>query len=172
MNGEHRRALIIKELEKANSPISATRLADKYGVTRQIIVSDIALLRAAGKNIRSEHRGYVVDKLFTTEIVRKIVCRHTKEQVSDEFYAVVDNGGKVLDVEVEHSIYGLISAELIISSRYEADDFVERIKSESAAQLADLTGGVHIHTIAVKDENTFDRIVKKLAELEILVLED
>ena len=172
MSGEQRRAQIMKELGKANAPVSATRLADKFGVTRQIIVSDIALLRAAGRDIRSEHKGYIIDKHLPTECVKKVVCRHTKEQVSDEFYAVVDNGGRVLDVEVEHYIYGLICAELNIASRYDADDFVERISCESTAQLSDLTGGVHIHTICTKDERAFERILKKLSELGILISDD
>lgn len=172
MSGEQRRAQIIKELTCSSEPVSATRLANRFGVTRQIIVSDIALLRASGKQIRSEHKGYTIDRLKPSDCIRKVVCRHTKAQVSDEFYAVVDNGGKVLDVEVEHSIYGLISAELNIASRYDADDFVERISVESTAQLSDLTGGVHIHTLSANDEAALERIVNKLSELGILVSND
>ena len=138
------------------------------GVTRQIIVADIALLRAAGNNIRAEHRGYVLDRTIG-EIRKKIVCKHPKENVVDEFYAIVDNGGKVIDVQVEHSIYGVISADVSISSRFDADEFVRNVSESGAAQLSDLTGGVHVHTIGVKDEVTFDRICAKLDELGILV---
>ena len=138
------------------------------GVTRQIIVADIALLRAAGNNIRAEHRGYVLDRTIG-EIRRKIVCKHPKENVVDEFYAIVDNGGKVIDVQVEHSIYGVISADVSISSRFDADEFVRNVSESGATQLSDLTGGVHVHTIGVKDEVTFDRICAKLDELGILV---
>ena len=138
------------------------------GVTRQIIVADIALLRAAGNNIRAEHRGYVLDRTIG-EIRKKIVCKHPKENVVDEFYAIVDNGGKVIDVQVEHSIYGVISADMSISSRFDADEFVRNVSESGAAQLSDLTGGVHVHTIGVKDEVTFDRICSKLDELGILI---
>ena len=172
MSGEQRRAQIIVELKEATLPVSATSLAKKFGVTRQIIVSDIALLRAGGEQIRSEHKGYAIDTEGALGKTRKVVCRHTKEQVCDEFYAVVDNGGRVLDVEVEHSIYGLISADINISSRYEADAFAERMQAQSTAQLSDLTGGVHIHTLSASDEKTLDRIVKKLSEQGILVSDD
>ena len=168
MTGAIRRQNILAELNDATAPINATKLAEMNGVTRQIIVADIALLRAAGNNIRAEHRGYVLDRTIG-EIRKKIVCKHPKENVVDEFYAIVDNGGKVIDVQVEHSIYGVISADVSISSRFDADEFVRNVSESGAAQLSDLTGGVHVHTIGVKDEVTFDRICAKLDELGILV---
>ena len=168
MTGAIRRKNILAELNDATGPINATKLAEMNGVTRQIIVADIALLRAAGNNIRAEHRGYVLDRTIG-EIRKKIVCKHSKEGVVDEFYAIVDNGGKVIDVQVEHSVYGVISADMSVSSRFEADEFVRNISESGAAQLSDLTGGVHIHTIGVKDEVTFERICAKLDELGVLV---
>ena len=168
MTGAIRRQNILAELNDATAPINATKLAEMNGVTRQIIVADIALLRAAGNNIRAEHRGYVLDRTIG-EIRKKIVCKHPKENVVDEFYAIVDNGGKVIDVQVEHSIYGVISADMSISSRFDADEFVRNVSESGAAQLSDLTGGVHVHTIGVKDEVTFDRICSKLDELGILI---
>lgn len=168
MTGAIRRQNILAELNDATGPINATKLAEMNGVTRQIIVADIALLRAAGNNIRAEHRGYVLDRTIG-EIRKKIVCKHPKENVVDEFYAIVDNGGKVIDVQVEHSIYGVISADMSVSSRFDADEFVRTVSESGAAQLSDLTGGIHVHTIGVKDEVTFERICAKLDELGILV---
>lgn len=168
MSGEARRQEILKTLKSATEAINATKLAETFGVTRQIIVADIALLRASGNTIRAEHRGYVLEKPDGS-VRRKIVCRHTKDGVLDEFYAVVDNGGKVLDVQVEHSIYGTISADLAISSRYDAEEFVRKVSETSSSQLSDLTGGIHIHTISVKNEETFLRILDKLKEHGILV---
>ena len=168
MTGAIRRQKILEELNQATGPINATKLAEMNGVTRQIIVADIALLRAAGNNIRAEHKGYVLDRA-EGELRKKIVCKHSKEGVTDEFYAIVDNGGKVLDVQVEHSIYGIISADMSISSRFEADEFVREISNAGVAQLSDLTGGIHVHTIGVKNEETFERICAKLKELDILV---
>lgn len=168
MNGEERRQQILADLTEADSVINATMLADKLGVTRQVIVADIALLRAAGHAIRAEHRGYVLDR-SNGEILKKIVCRHSKEMVADEFYAVVDNGGQVVDVQIEHALYGTISTNLSICSRYDADEFIRRASKSGASQLADLTGGTHLHTVSVRDEETFERIVKKLTELGILI---
>ena len=168
MTGAIRRQNILAELNDATGPINATKLAEMNGVTRQIIVADIALLRAAGNNIRAEHRGYVLDRTIG-EIRKKIVCKHSKEGVVDEFYAIVDNGGKVIDVQVEHSVYGVISADMSVSSRFEADEFVRNVSESGAAHLSDLTGGVHVHTIGVKDEVTFERICAKLDELGVLV---
>ena len=170
MNGEERRQQILADLTEANSVINATMLAEKLGVTRQVIVADIALLRAAGHAIRAEHRGYVLDK-SNGEILKKIVCRHPKDKVAEEFYAVVDNGGKVVDVQIEHMLYGTISTNLSICSRYDADEFIRQANATGASHLADLTGGRHIHTISVKDEETYDRIVKKLKELGVLIEE-
>ena len=125
MNGEERRSLIIERLQQSKEPISASFLAKEFSVTRQIIVADIALLRAAGYSIFADNKGYTIT-VISGEHVKRIVVKHGKNDVADEFYAIVDNGGKVLDVIVEHSMYGRISVELNISSRYDADEFVNQ----------------------------------------------
>ena len=167
MNGEQRREKILHVLKKSNEAVNATALADMVGVTRQVIVSDIALLRASGVPVRAEHRGYVLD--VQRGIFKSIVCRHGKESVRDEFYAVVDNGGAVLDVQVEHPIYGQISAAINVSSRYDADSFIKATSESGASQLSELTDGVHIHTLRVPSSYAFDRICNKLKELGILI---
>lgn len=169
MNAEQRRNLIVEKLKNLAVPVCATSLAEEFGVTRQIIVADIALLRASGYAIRAEHKGYIMDKPDNSVITKMIAVKHSKDCVTDELYAVVDNGGKVLDVVVEHSVYGKISAELNISSRYDADRFVEKINLTGANPLSLLTHGIHIHTIAVENEESFERIKTKLTEMEIFI---
>ena len=169
MNSEERRKSIIARLESCEKPISATSLAGEYSVTRQIIVADIALLRASGHPIRAEHKGYVLDKVVAEGIIKRIVVQHEKENVREELYAIVDNGGKVLDVTVEHSVYGKISAELNLSSRYDIDIFVNKINATGANPLSLLTEGLHIHTVAAKDEAAFNVIIEKLKEINILI---
>lgn len=169
MTGENRRTLIIDKLEKSQVPISANSIAEEFGVTRQIIVADIALLRASGYGIRAEHKGYVLDKPDTSALTKKIAVKHDKESVCNEFYAIVDNGGRVLDVSVDHSVYGRISAELNVASRYDADKFVEKINLTGANPLSLLTHGLHIHTISVENEENFERIKDKLTELGIFI---
>lgn len=169
MNNEQRRIEILNTLQKNSLPISANEFAKDFSVTRQIIVADIALLRAAGYPIRAEHKGYVLEKIESNEIIKRIVVKHGSDKLTDELYTVVDNGGKVIDVIVEHSIYGKISAELNLSSRYEVDSFVKKVASSGASSLSQLTDGLHIHTIAVKDTEAFNRIVEGLNELGVLV---
>jgi transcriptional regulator of NAD metabolism len=111
MNGEERRISILNKLKGASAPISASSLASEYYVTRQIIVADIALLRAAGHSISAKNRGYILDT-NTNGLIKRIAVNHGKDEVTEELYAVVDNGGKVLDVIVEHLVYGKISVEL------------------------------------------------------------
>lgn len=170
MKSDERRNLIIKILEDSKISISANFLAKKFNVTRQIIVADIALLRAAGYSISADNKGY---KLITlnNDLIKKIVVQHSKNEVDSEFYSIVDNGGKIIDVIIEHSIYGTISVELNITSRYEADEFIKRLNNTNSNPLSLLTQGIHIHTIEVPNIEAFDRIKAKLLELGILITE-
>lgn len=169
MNGEQRRTAILLKLNVSTAPLSASSLANDFSVTRQIIVADIALLRAQGHPIVAVHKGYILDVPQNDHLTKCVVVKHGKDMVAKELYAIVDNGGKVLDVIVEHSVYNKISADLNLSSRYEVDEFVNKIESANALPLSALTEGLHIHTIAVKDEKTFDRIIKALTDLNVLV---
>lgn len=168
MNNDQRRIEILNTLNISYAPISATTLAETFGVTRQIIVADIALLRASGQPIRAEHKGYIIDKPDVS-LIKRVVTRHGKEQVQDELYAIVDNGGKVIDVIVEHSVYDKITASLNLSSRYDVDQFVDKINKTGANPLSILTEGLHTHTISLKDEASYERILKSLSDLNILI---
>ena len=168
MNGEQRRKEIIKRLQESALPISASFFSKEFSVTRQIIVADIALLRAAGYTILANNAGYSLDEK-PRGLIKRVVVKHNKKDVREEFYAIVDNGGKVLDVIVEHSVYGKISVELHIRSRYDADEFVRKIDETGANPLSLLTEGLHIHTIEVQEEKSFARIIEGLAKLNILI---
>ena len=105
MQGKERREALLRLLGESSTPISAARLAEMFGVTRQVIVADIALIRASGELIRAEHTGYVLEKK-TTSRFKRITTKHTKDEIINEYYAIVDNGGRVLKVMVAHDIYG------------------------------------------------------------------
>ena len=169
MNSEQRREQIISALQASDKPISATYFANEFSVTRQIIVADIALLRAGGYSIRAEHKGYVLEKACDHAMTKRIVVKHGKGEVKEELYAIVDNGGKVLDVIVHHSVYGKIAAELNLSSRYDVDRFVRHINETGSNHLSLLTEGLHIHTVAVQDEDSFGSIIGQLSALNILI---
>ena len=169
MNSEQRREKIISVLQMSDKPVSAACFAGEFSVTRQIIVADIALLRARGHQIRAEHKGYVLEKSDSCDMHKRLVVKHGKNEVKDELYAIVDNGGKVLDVIVQHSVYGKIVAELNLSSRYDVDRFIKNINETDAKPLSLLTEGFHVHTVAVKDEDSFQNIVMQLKALNILL---
>ena len=169
MNGEQRRKAILLRLEKSTAPISASLLASEFNVTRQIIVADIALLRALGHPIVAEHKGYVLNSPQNDFLIKQVVVKHSKDMVADELFAIVDNGGKVLNVIVDHSLYNKISADLNLSSHYDVCEFVNKLEKANARPLSALTEGIHVHTLAVNDETTFERIIKALTDLNILL---
>ena len=168
MHAKERREAILSRLEQACDPVSATALAGALSVSRQVIVGDIALLRANGHRIAATRRGYQLESASPKGRLETIVCRHSSDQVLDEFYAVVDNGGSITSVMVEHPIYGEISAQINVASRYDAQEFVRLQKSVNATQLSDLTGGLHIHMISVPDPEAYQRIIEELRRLDIL----
>lgn len=171
MNGEERRNKILSKLQECNVPVSANALASEFSVTRQIIVADIALLRAAGASISAKSRGYVLDGK-DNGIIKRIAVKHTERELSDELYTIVDNGGRIIDVIVEHSVYGKISAELNLSSRYDVDEFIRKVNATGANPLSILTEGFHLHTINIKSEDAFQRIVSSLSKMNILIESD
>ena len=142
MKAEERRRAIAKTLT-AEHPVSATALAGQFSVSRQIIVGDIALLRAAGLDIVATPRGYKLGE--TTGLLRAVACVHSAQETETELLAMVDNG-TVIDVVVDHPLYGQMTGQLSLASRYDVRQFVE--KAKHAAPLSSLTDGVHIHTSA------------------------
>lgn len=170
MNSEQRRQKVLDLLQTQTGPLSATAIAKEFGVSRQIIVGDVALLRAAGEQISATPRGYVLSR-GVSQKTRTIACRHDDQHLLQELYIVVDNGCAVLDVTVEHPVYGQISGQLQIFSRFDADQFYQKLTTTNAPPLCALTGGVHLHTIQFHHEEDFDRVVTKLQEEGILFSE-
>lgn len=174
MNAAERRTQITQLLSEADKPVSATVLAAHCGVSRQIIVGDIALLRAGGLAILATPRGYILENASAVpaHAERRVVCCHEESRLLEELYTVVDLGGALIDVTVEHSVYGEIRAPLHIFSRYDADAFYQKIQNPGARPLCDLTGGIHLHTLRAADETTLDRVVRGLKERGFLLSKD
>lgn len=171
MNAAERREQIAKLLEKADTALSASAIARRFDVSRQIVVGDIALLRAGGLEVLATPRGYVLEASSSEPQMFEgsIVCAHDGDRrMEEELYVVVDQGGAVLDVTVEHSVYGQICAQLRLFSRYDVDLFLHKLRESGARPLCDLTGGVHLHRIRCADEAAFNRIVHILQEKGIL----
>ena len=167
MDSEARRRALSKRLEQAEGPVSAAALARELLVSRQIIVGDVALLRARGLDITATPRGYVLPRP-PAGVSCTIACRHRADQMAQELCAIVDPGCPLLDVIVEHPIYGQLTGPLRLSSRYEVDQFVARCREEAAAPLSQLTEGIHLHTVLCPDQGAADRVRNELARLEIL----
>ncbi len=166
MDGQARREAILHRLTQSPGPVSATALAKELGVSRQIIVGDVALLRAGGKPISATPRGYVIGK--TPGITRTLACIHTAQGMEDELNAVVDTGCEVVDVIVEHPIYGQLTGALRLRSRYDVSQFMARVTQSDAKPLSDLTGGLHLHTIRGEDTAALDRAENALRALGCL----
>ena len=166
MEGERRREQLLLLLKQKKMPISGTDLAKQLGVSRQVIVQDIALLRAINKNILSTNKGYVLyePELAGGRVNRIFAVNHKKEQIRDELYTIVDCGGKVLDVVVEHDIYGQITVDLLLCNRLDVDEFVERIENSKSRPLHVLTDGEHWHTVEADMERVLDKIEEVLKE--------
>lgn len=156
----------IYQVLSADTPISATALAGRFGVTRQVVVGDIALLRAEGRSVIATPRGYIIP--VPDGFLRTIACVHNAAQTRDELNAMVDCGCTVIDVVVEHPVYGQLTAPLAISSRYDVEQFIEKMASASASPLSALTEGIHLHTLSCPDEAVFDHLRDKLREMGML----
>ncbi|GAA0482108.1 transcription repressor NadR [Alkalibacterium indicireducens] len=162
MEADERRRGIRDYLEQSEEAVVARTLASKFNVSRQVIVGDIALLRAAGAGIVSTPKGYIMRSQIDEGVSEAVVCQHSPDDTKEELYAIVDLGGEVIDVTVEHPIYGLLKGDLNISSRLEADEFISKVQDNPSALLSSLTEGLHIHTIKAKNEDRLQKIKKVL----------
>ena len=158
MNAAQRREKILSRLTGAAEPVSASALAGELGVSRQIVVGDVALLRAAGAQIDATPRGYQIHpeaKGYTGILA----CVHsTSDEMRAELYTVVDQGGVVVDVAVENPLYGELKGNLNLASRYDVDNFIRQAAGTPECLLSRMTGGVHLHTLRCPDEATFLRV--------------
>ena len=102
-------------------------------------------------------------------LIRTLACRHRADQMEDELNAIVDQGCTVIDVIVEHPIYGQLTGPLQLSSRYDVAQFVDRCRQSDALPLSNLTEGIHLHTISCPNEATFQRVRAALEQLGVLL---
>lgn len=167
MTGSDRRQEILKNIKESDRPVSGSKLAKDYDVSRQVIVQDIALLRASGYDIILTNRGYVLEGQTCAERVFKV--RHTDEQLETELCTIVDLGGQVKNVMVNHKVYGHIEAELGITSRRKVKEFLEDIESGKSTPLKNITSDYHYHTVTADSEETLGMIEEELRKLGFLV---
>lgn len=150
MTQEERRAEIVSLLQEAAAPLTGSHLSAVLGVTRQIIVGDVAVLRARGEQIVATPRGYFIYQAKSQSLHHStIAVRHggDHETIAHELNLIVDLGGTILDVTVEHPLYGEITANLQLSSRADVAQFVAKMQELQAEPLLVLTDGYHLHRL-------------------------
>ena len=166
MLNSERQAHIKAALSTASEPLSASNFARQFTVSRQTIVGDIALLRAQGEPIIATPRGYAFSQPAAHEFL--IPCKHTPEQTAEELQLILENGGWIEDVLVEHPLYGQLRGQLNIRTIADMKLFLSRVARYHGRLLSELTGGIHLHTITVKHERDIAKIKAALRRAGIL----
>ena len=162
MKAAERRKAIVNLLLSSNEAISGGKLSEEFGVSRQIIVQDITVLKGSGYDILSTHNGYIIQKSPLKERVFKVY--HTTEQTEDELTAIVILGGTVVDVFVWHKVYGKMTAPLNIFSALHIKQFIEGVRSGKSSELMNISGGYHYHTVRAESEDILNGIQNVLEE--------
>ena len=162
MKANERRKAIVHLLLSEQEALSGSALSERFGVSRQIIVQDITVLKGMGYDILSTHNGYIMQKTPLKERVLKL--HHTTEQTEDELSLIVGLGGTVVDVFVWHKVYGKMEAKLNIFSSLQVKQFIEGVRTGKSSELMNITGGYHYHTIRAESEEILDRIENVLKE--------
>ena len=168
MNSVERRDNIIKSLINSNKPLKGTELAKKYNVTRQVVVKDIAILRAKGNNIIATSEGYIFGK-EDSRLKFIIAVNHNSDQLEDEMNTIIKYGGIIEDVIVEHPLYGEIKGMLMIKTLNDLEKFISKYKNNSIKPLSLLTDGVHIHTISADTEENKNSIIEELSSKGFII---
>ncbi len=166
MSGEERREKIISILESSNHAVSGVALAKELEVSRQVIVQDVALIRARDIDIYATCRGYVINK--QKEYSRILKVHHTESDVEQELSSIVDLGGRVKDVFVFHKVYGVIKADMNIRSRRDVTEYMKALENGKSGLLMNVTSGYHYHTIVAESEDVLNLIQEKIQELGFL----
>lgn len=165
LDADARRTAILNWLSATNVPITGTDLASRFGVSRQVIVQDVALLRAGGHSIIATPQGYTTAAfLAVPSVTRLIATRHEHKDVEDELMTIVKEDVSVIDVIVEHPIYGQLTGALYLESPSDVKEFMEHLRESGARLLSSLTEGVHLHTVRAADNDAIKRAERKLAK--------
>ena len=166
MKAGERREQLKKILAQSAVPVSGSALAKMLSVSRQVIVTDIAILRAEGFEIISTSQGYITPEIKQCKRIFKV--HHTREECESELNLFVDCGAVVKDVFVSHRAYGVLRGELDIRSRLDVQAFLESIRSGKSTLLSSTTEGYHYHTLLAPSESVLDTIENRLWEMGFL----
>ena len=167
MTTNERRREILERLRAEKRAVPAKEFAIDFNVSRQIIVGDMAVIRANHPEIISTNRGYILDE--KTTFSREFKVKHGPDRVKEELTLIVDYGGYVKNVSISHRAYGRISADMSIGSRQDVVEFVERLLDSKSTLLGSVTSGYHYHLVEATSEARLDLIETRLGEAGFLV---
>lgn len=171
MDAVNRRKGIMDILNFNEKAIKGQKLAEKFNVTRQVIVKDLAILKTQNPNIISTSEGYLL--LRETDKKRmSIVVNHDEDKMFLELKTIIDFGVTVEDIIVEHPVYGEIKANLYLKSQRDLDNFIDSFFSSKATALSTITDGIHIHTISSSNIEDLEEVKKELKKMGFLVEEE
>lgn len=173
MDGESRRRKLLRMLREAKETVTGADLANQFRVSRQVIVQDIAILRAGGEKVIATPQGYLLPHLLSRDkATRAFACYHQYEGIEAELQIMLDLGGKVVDVVVEHPLYGELRGLLMLKEEADLAEFMKNLRETKAQPLLTLTDGVHLHSVEAEDETVLDRIAAALEKAGFLLAED
>ena len=166
---KQRREELLDLLKTSSAALNGQSLAEHFHVTRQIIVQDIALLRADGAPILSTNRGYLYkDRQENAAVHQLFKVQHGAEDMEAELLAIVDNGGRVQTILIEHPVYGEIQTYLKLTCRRDVQHFLQQVASCAFRPLSELTDGVHYHLVQADSQQDLDYVESALRELGFL----
>ncbi|MFC0188028.1 transcription repressor NadR [Fictibacillus aquaticus] len=165
IKGSDRRELILQWLKENSQPLKGSWLAKKTNVSRQVIVQDISLLKAANEPIMATAQGYVyMQAEEKQEHCAVVASRHSPEETEDELNTMVDHGVLIRDVIVDHPVYGHLTASLMLSNRNEVRNFIKKLQDTKASLLSELTEGVHLHTLSADSTAKLNSAIEALRQ--------
>lgn len=167
--GEERRQELVRRLRTSGQPVLGSDLAEQFGVSRQVLVQDMAILRAAGTDIIATPRGYLLRHAGPSAHHAVLRVQHTRDQIEDELTILVDLGIRVLDVTVDHPVFGQLRGNLNIASRQDIREFLERLQATDSAPLLAMTGGRHSHSVESPRPDLLDKACDELKQHGYLV---
>lgn len=166
MTTAQRRDEILKILRHSEAPVAARDLAARFGVSRQVIVQDMAVIRASTSGILSTTRGYMLQQ--ESCCCREFKVRHSQEETAEELNLITDCGGHVKNISISHRVYGRISAEMDIRSRQDVADFIASFQGGQSGVLSGVTSGYHYHLVEAENQERLDQIEKRLHDAGFL----
>ena len=166
MTGSRRREEIVSKIKSSEVPVPGKELAKVYDVSRQVIVQDLAVIRASTPGILSTTKGYVIQQ--DSSCVREFKVRHESDQTAEELNLIVDCGGRVKNISISHRVYGRVSAEMDIRSRQDVNEFITALNNSNSSALSNATSGYHYHLVEAASEERLDLIEEQLKKAGLL----